>query len=150
MGGRGVRLTSPPSAIFLVKIHLCSNATPPTSYVALGGRIDVQHRVFCHKAAADSAQPLRVSSSSSPSSSTGQLLRNQPRRHNSIVGINSRVWQLQYNLCCCVTRPIALAIRLLVQFRILHITERYKTNNTELYLNLRLIDFRISGFTIHI
>jgi hypothetical protein len=42
---------------------------PPTAYVALGGRIDVQHRVFCHKAAAatadsaaESAQPLRMSS----------------------------------------------------------------------------------------
>jgi hypothetical protein len=81
---------------------------------------------------------------------TGQLQRYQPSRYNSMVGINVRVWQLQYNLCCCVSRPIGLAIGLLIQFRILHITERNKINNKESYLNLRLFDSEISGLTIHI
>jgi hypothetical protein len=81
---------------------------------------------------------------------TGQLLRYLPSRYNSMEGINARVWQLQYNLCCCVSRPIGLAIRLLVQFRILHITERNKINNIESYLNLRHFDLGISGLPIHI
>jgi hypothetical protein len=61
-----------------------------------------------------------------------------------MVGINSRAWQLQYNICCRVSRPIGLAIGLLVQFRMLHTTERNEINNTESYLNLRT--FRVGNF----
>jgi hypothetical protein len=61
-----------------------------------------------------------------------------------MVGINSRVWQLQYNICCRVSRPFGLAIGLLVQFRILHTTERNEINNTQSHLNLRT--FRVGNF----